>query len=94
MPPLFYLRTNNELEVDLLIEEAFEEFIVVEFKLSKTPSRKMASGIQRFRSLFPKLKITSGMVVCLVDEDDDDVPLLANVNATTVEHFLDALVRK
>ena len=85
-PSLFYLRTNNDLEVDLLVEEAFDKLIPVEFKLSKTPSRKMASGIQRFWKLLPALKSVSGMVVCLTDAA---LPLVADVDATPVELFLE-----
>lgn len=88
-PSLFYLRTNNDLEVDLLIEESFDKLIPVEFKLSKTPTRKMASGIQRFWKLFPTLKTASGMVVCLADLE---APLAADVNATPVERFLERIV--
>lgn len=88
-PSLYYLRTNNDLEVDLLIESAFDRLIPVEFKLSKTPTRNMASGIQRFWKLFPALKTASGMVVCLTDSN---IPLAADIYAAPVEWFLERIV--
>lgn len=88
-PSLFYVRTNNDLEVDLLIEKAFDTLIPVEFKLSKTPNRKMATGIQRFWKLFPTLKSAPGMVVCLTDSD---IPVAVDVEAVPVESFLEKIV--
>jgi predicted AAA+ superfamily ATPase len=87
-PSLFYLRTNNDLEVDLLIETSFQMLVPVEFKLSKTPSRRMASGIQRFWNVFPSLKTARGMVVCLTDSS---IPLAADINALSVQKFLEAV---
>jgi predicted AAA+ superfamily ATPase len=86
--PLFYLRTNNDLEVDLLIEESMHNLIPVEIKLSKTPSRTMAKGIQRFRNLFPALGAASGTVVCLADVP---VSLTADIEAVPVEIFFNKM---
>lgn len=83
--PLFYLRTNNDLEVDILIEESMQKLIPVEIKLSKTPSRAMAKGIQRFWSLFPVLKTAPGRVICLTDSP---ISLTAEIVAMPVESFL------
>ena len=83
--PLFYLRTNNDLEVDLLIEEAMQQLIPVEIKLSKTPSRAMAKGIQRFWNLFPALKSIPGRVVCLTDTP---VYVATDITALPMESFL------
>ena len=68
-PPLYYLRTNNNLEVDLLIEENAITLFPIEIKLSKTPRSAMASGIERFMSLFPKLDIQKGRLLTLSEEN-------------------------
>lgn len=78
--PLYYLRTNNQLEVDLLIET--DKLTPVEFKLAKTPSSSMASGITRLRETFARLNPAPGFVVSLTEETnplnrkDVNMPLL------------------
>lgn len=89
--PLFYLRTNNNLEVDILIEESMQKLIPVEIKLSKTPSRTMAKGIQRFWTLFPALKSAPGKVVCL---SDSLIPLVTDVTAVPMECFLKEMAKR
>jgi hypothetical protein len=38
-------------------------------KLTKTPRPQMAEPIQRFRELFPRLRIQEGRILCLAEED-------------------------
>jgi hypothetical protein len=84
-PQLFYLRTNNDLEVDLLIRIKNGKWLPVEIKMSQTPKPSMASGILRFKQLFDKLPTTDGVVVTLADRE---FPLSASVNARPLEQYL------
>lgn len=68
-PNMFYLRTNNDLEVDLLIELSYDLLIPVEIKLSGTPVKKMSDGIERFWKLYPQKANDKGMVACLTKSD-------------------------
>ena len=67
-PRLYYLRTQNGLEVDLLIEGRNQELFPCEIKLTKTPKLDMADPIERFQHLFPKLKMGHGNIICLAEE--------------------------
>ncbi len=81
---LFYLRTSNRLEVDLLIEE-HQHIWPVEIKLSSTPNVGMAKTIERFKNLFPKLDIRPGYLVSLSDEK---TPLTQNVTSVPLPALL------
>jgi len=87
-PNLYFLRTQNQLEVDLLIEESFQTLIPVEFKMTKTPSPAMGTAISRFRKLFADWNIKPGMIVSLVDQS---IPLSDTLSATTLLDFLATL---
>ncbi len=67
-PQLYYLRTNNNLEIDLLIEKSFQKVIPVEFKLNKTPNSRMAANINRFKKVFSKFDIDQGWLVSLSEQ--------------------------
>ena len=82
---LYYLRTNNNLEIDLLIEESFETVMPVEIKLNKTPSVRMGSNIFRFKELFSKLKIHNGRVLSLTEKS---TPLSRDISAVTLDDYL------
>ena len=64
-PPIYYFRTNNGLEVDLLIEKTPGKIIPCEIKCSKTPNKGMVSGINRFRKLYQNknIKIDNGAII-------------------------------
>ncbi len=68
-PRLFYFRSHNGLEVDLLVEGADLELFPCEIKLSKTPNLNMARPIQQFKQLFPKLKVSQGRIISLSEEN-------------------------
>jgi len=87
-PNLYFLRTQNQLEVDLLVEEAFQTLIPVEFKMTKTPHPSMGAAIGRFRKLFSGWNIKPGMIVSLVDQS---VPLSDVLSATTLPDYLSTL---
>jgi uncharacterized protein len=82
---LFYLRTNNNLEVDLLIEESFETVTPVEIKFHQTPNLRMGSNIARFQELFSKLKIHNGLILSLSEES---VPLTRKIFTVTFDDYL------
>jgi len=77
-PMLYYLRTQNHLEIDLLIKTQPLTIYPIEIKLSKTPTSAIGSSIERFRKLFAKLSVQAGRVVSL---HEDDVPLSRGVVA-------------
>jgi len=68
-PRLYYARTYNGLEVDLLLEGKRLELFPCEIKLTKMPRPEMAAAIRRFSALFPKLRIGAGRILCLTDDD-------------------------
>ncbi|MCX5855141.1 MAG: ATP-binding protein [Deltaproteobacteria bacterium] len=82
---LYYLRTNNNLEIDLLIEESFQTLIPIEFKLNKTPNLAMGSNIARFKKLFSRFTIREGRIVSLTDQT---IPLSSDITAITLDDYL------
>ncbi len=84
-PGLYYLRTGNDLEVDLLIEAESRSLIPVEIKLSKTPSIGMGSNILRFRKLFADFDIRRGFIVSLAEKS---VQLSPDLTAASFEDYL------
>lgn len=87
-PRLYYLRTHNGLEVDLLIEGPGLCLHPVEIKLSKTPKASMASGIIRFRALFPQLDVRAGHILSLCDTP---TPLTADVGVLPFDAYIELL---
>ncbi|MDP3732852.1 MAG: ATP-binding protein [Candidatus Omnitrophota bacterium] len=80
---LFYLRTHNGLEVDMLIEKNRQLF-PIEFKLSKTPSQSMAEPIKRFIKLFSKLPIMPGRIISL---NNESMPLARGVSLESMDDY-------
>ena len=64
-PRLYYLRTHNGLEIDLLVEGANGGLHAFELKLSKTPRPGMALSLERFVDVFRGLNPESGSLVSL-----------------------------
>lgn len=85
---IYFMRTNNNLEVDLLIEESFQTLIPVEIKLNKTPSLAMGSNISRFRRLFDRFNIKKGLIVSLTEES---FPLSKDLVSLTLDDYLDQI---
>lgn len=90
-PRLSYLRTNNGLEVDLMIEGPNLRPWPVEIKLSRTPSASLVSGLTRYAALFRETRPEEGLLLCLADGER---PLCRGVTAVGVERFLDLLDQK
>lgn len=89
-PGLYYLRTSNNLEVDMLIELPSRSILPVEVKLNKTPSPAMGTNISRFRKLFLPLNINvlNGLIVSLSDKT---MPLSRELTAVTFDGFIQRL---
>jgi len=87
-PRISYLRTNNGLEVDLIIEWQNMQELPVEIKLSRTPTAHMASGLTRYASLFAKPAQEDGLLLCLADGERQ---LCRGVKSTGVEEYLHML---
>ncbi len=86
-PRLFYIRTHNNIEIDLIVEKSLELY-PFEIKLTKTPNLGMAASIKRFKKIFSKLKINDGKIISLSDED---MPLIEHVSIVSVDHYLKSL---
>lgn len=87
-PRISYLRTNNGLEVDLIIEWQNGQELPVEIKLSRTPTASMASGLTRYAALFAKPAQEDGLLLCLADGERQ---LCRGVKSTGVEEYLTML---
>lgn len=83
-PNLYYLRTHNNIEIDLIIEKNLQLY-PFEIKLTKTPNVGMASPIERFKKIFSKLKINTGSVISISEEN---VALTKNVSVINMDSYL------
>lgn len=84
---LYYLRTHNGLEVDLILEKDGQIF-PVEFKLSKTPTIAMGEPMRLFRQLFSKLNPAQGMILSLYEKN---TVLTRDVSLVNMDEYLEAL---
>lgn len=90
-PRLSYLRTNNGLEVDLIIAGSNMRPLPVEIKLSRTPTASLASGITRYASLFAEIAPENGLLLCLADGTRD---ICRGVTSVGIEEFLGMLQQR
>ena len=66
-PPTFYhWRTAGGAEVDVVLERDGVLY-PVEIKLTASPGRRTASGIEAFRAAHPHRAVGMGLVICAVD---------------------------
>jgi predicted AAA+ superfamily ATPase len=87
-PGISYLRTNNNLEVDLIIAGPNNRPLPVEIKLSRTPTASLASGITRYRALFAEENPEDGFLLCLADGER---PLNRGITAIGIKEYLSML---
>lgn len=87
-PRLYFLRTSNNLEVDLLLEDPSGALLPVEIKFTKTPAYAMGKGIRRFKSVFSALNIEKGLVVSLGRKH---IELSEDISAVTLENYLETI---
>ncbi len=86
-PPLYYYRTNNGLEIDIIIEKKTGEITPCEIKLTKSPHNGMIQAMERFRKLNEgkNIQITDGALISLSPKS---FPLSRNTRAYNVIEFL------
>jgi uncharacterized protein len=87
-PRFSYVRTQNGLEVDLLVEGRGGVVTPFEFKLAATPRTAMAAGLVRFAREFAALHPAPGGVVSLSARRDR---LAEGVALIPLSDFLDAV---
>ena len=84
---LHYLRTNNNLEVDLLIEKNMV-LHPVEIKLNMTPRVSDASNITRLKTVFSKLPLQPGRILSLSNET---FPLTRDLSVVSLDNYIEWL---
>ncbi len=84
-PDIYFLRTNNGLEVDILIEESFNRLMAVEVKLTRTPTISMGSNLLRFRQVFNRFDIHRSLIVSLTDES---FPMGNDIFSSSIDDYL------
>lgn len=87
-PPLYYIRTGNGLEVDLLVEPSAGVLIPVEIKLGKTPTPQQARTLASFRASFAQLDPKPGLLLSLADQTRS---LTREVTAVTLDDYFGRL---
>ncbi|ODS32591.1 MAG: hypothetical protein SCARUB_02299 [Candidatus Scalindua rubra] len=87
-PPLYFYRTNNGLEIDLIIEKERGHIIPCEIKLSKTPHSGMIRNIERFKNLNKKKDITidNGYII---SNPAKSFPLSKTIRACSLQEFIE-----
>ena len=87
-PNIYYLRTHNQLEIDLIIEMQYDQILPVEIKLAKTLSVSMSRPFIRLKEIFKALNISTGRLISLADEK---IALHREVIAMPLNEFLNEL---
>lgn len=87
-PPIYFFRTNNQLEIDIIIEKSAEYIIPVEIKLTQTPRLRDGAYLERFRQLFTDSGIQSGLVVSLSEQS---LPLSQTMKSVTLSEYLNTI---
>lgn len=67
-PPIYYLRTHNGMEIDLIIEKNMRIY-PFEIKFTKTPNLGMAKSIERFKKAYSVLNIELGGLITLAKKE-------------------------
>ncbi|MCX7009592.1 MAG: ATP-binding protein [Kiritimatiellaeota bacterium] len=87
-PRLYFLRTQNGLEVDLLVEGVNGRLWPFEFKFSRTPRPSMGDALTSFREQFKTLRPEPGGLVTLSAATGT---LTRDVQLCSLEAFLSAV---
>ena len=86
-PNIYYLRTSNRLEIDLIIEHENKLF-PFEIKLTKSPKISMTKQLNSFKELFSGLKIQKGTIISLSVES---YALTKTVDVKNFYDYIDSL---
>ena len=87
IPPVYYFRSNNGLEVDLVIERKPGQLLGFEIKSSATPRIAMASSLTRLDDLAQKkqTRFLSRGIICLAEKA---FPIARDIQAWSVPEYL------
>lgn len=88
MPGLFYLRTKNGLELDLLVEGSNGRLCPFEFKLTQTPRTEDGRTLSLFRKEFGEAHPERGRLVCLAGNSCD---LSRDVRSVTIHDYISGI---
>lgn len=83
-PNIYFIRTHNKVEVDLIIEKNMKIF-PYEIKLTSSPTMLMAKPIEQYQNIFSKFDIAKGKIVSLCE---NVFPLTKNVFVEPVGYLL------
>ena len=93
-PSMYYIRTNNSLEVDLIIETAYQTIFPIEIKLTKTVKSAMALPIEKINRIFPKLNFQKGRVISLSKSQTKLTSFVSNQNLDDYFIWLEGLCKR
>jgi len=88
-PDIYYLRTNNGLEIDLIIRANGGRLYPFEVKMTQTPNAFMAGAFHKYKSLFPKLRIAPGRIIYLGAQN---IQLSRDSWAVSFDSYMDLLL--
>ena len=83
-PNIYFIRTHNKVEVDLIIDKNMKIY-PFEIKLTSSPSIKMAKPIEQYKNIFSKLDIEKGKIISLCNEE---LYLTRNVSVEPIKKFI------
>jgi len=83
-PEIYYVRTKEGKEIDLIIETA-GGFIPVEFKFTKSLTKRMTASMEYYYGSIQKLNLEKGFLVSLFDEN---IPFSKKITACGVNYYL------
>jgi predicted AAA+ superfamily ATPase len=86
-PTIYYLRTHNGLEVDMIIESG-SKIIPIEIKAAMTLTKRMAKPIQQVQDIFSKVDFSDGIIVSMQGRN---TPITRGVRAVPFGEFLESL---
>lgn len=87
-PKIYFLRTNNGLEVDLLIEQNNLNLLAVEIKSTATPKLSMTKNIKNIIELFPKLNFLESTILC---QTNNTIQISENIKCMNINDFTNKL---
>lgn len=85
---IYYLRTNNGLEIDLILRANGGKIYPFEIKMTQTPRFSMIAPFQKYKNLFPGLQIMPGRIVYLGKET---APLSSDASMVSFRDYLELI---